>query len=63
MTEVVEIIVQQHPDGFVAYSEGLCGVVIGQGDTREMALADVTSAIEFHVETFGADDRVEDNHG
>ena len=63
MSEVVKIIVQQHPDGFVAYTVGFRGVVVGQGDTREMALADVTSAIEFHVETFGADDCVENSHG
>ena len=30
-------------------------VVVGEGDTFEAALADVASAIRFHVETFGAD--------
>jgi predicted RNase H-like HicB family nuclease len=49
----VKIIIEQHPDGFVAYPAGLRGVVVGEGDTREGALADVTSAIRFHVETFG----------
>jgi predicted RNase H-like HicB family nuclease len=28
-------------------------VVVGQGDTYEEALADVKSAIRFHIETFG----------
>lgn len=56
MTREVKIIVEQHPDGFVAYPVGLRGVIVGQGDTREDALADVTSAIEFHVETFGTGD-------
>jgi predicted RNase H-like HicB family nuclease len=28
-------------------------VVVGQGDTYEAALADVKSAIGFHIETFG----------
>ena len=28
-------------------------MVIGEGDTYEQALADVTSAIRFHIETFG----------
>ena len=51
----VKIIVEQHPDGFIAYPLGLKGVVIGEGDTYESALADVTSAIRFHVETFGPD--------
>ena len=49
----VKIVVEQHPDGFVAYPLGLEGVVVGEGDTYESALADVTSAIRFHVETFG----------
>ena len=29
--------------------------VVGQGDSYEAALADVRSAIDFHMETFGAD--------
>ena len=28
-------------------------MVVGQGDTYDDALADVTSAIKFHIETFG----------
>lgn len=48
-----KIIVEKHPDGYVAYPLGLKGVVIGQGDTYEEALSDVKSAIQFHVETFG----------
>jgi predicted RNase H-like HicB family nuclease len=54
MTKDVKIIVEQHSDGFVAYPVGLRGVIVGQGDMREEAIADVTSAIQFHVETFGA---------
>jgi len=50
-----KIIVEKHPDGYVAYPLGLKGVVVGQGDTYEEALSDVTSAIRFHVETFGDD--------
>jgi uncharacterized glyoxalase superfamily protein PhnB len=30
------------------------GVVVGEGDTYEEALADVRSALKFHVESFGA---------
>ena len=48
-----KIIVEKHPDGYVAYPLGLKGVVIGQGDTYEEALSDVKSAIHFHIETFG----------
>jgi len=48
-----KIIGEKHPDGYVAYPLGLKGVVVGQGDTYEEALADVKSAIQFHIETFG----------
>ncbi|NSW82987.1 MAG: type II toxin-antitoxin system HicB family antitoxin [Syntrophothermus sp.] len=48
-----KIIVEKHPDGYVAYPVGLKGVVVGEGDTYEEALADVKSAIRFHIETFG----------
>jgi predicted RNase H-like HicB family nuclease len=50
-----KIIVEKHPDGYVAYPLGLKGVVVGQGDTYEEALADVKSAIRFHIESFGED--------
>ncbi len=49
----VKIIVEKHPDGYVAYPLGLKGIVVGQGDTYEEALSDVKSAIHFHIETFG----------
>ena len=48
-----KIIVEKHPDGYVAYPFGIKGVVVGQGDSYEEALADVKSAIKFHIETFG----------
>lgn len=48
-----KIVVEKHPDGYVAYPLGLKGVVVGQGNTYEEALSDVKSAIRFHVETFG----------
>jgi predicted RNase H-like HicB family nuclease len=50
----VKVIVEQHADGYVAYPVGLQGVVVGEGDTYEEALADVQSAITFHIETFGS---------
>lgn len=49
----LKIIVERHSDGYVAYPVGLRGIVVGQGDSYEEALADVRSAIRFHVETFG----------
>ena len=48
-----KIIVEKHTDGYVAYPLGLKGVVIGQGDTYEESVVDVTSAIRFYIETFG----------
>jgi predicted RNase H-like HicB family nuclease len=50
----IKIIVEKHPDGYIAYPLGVEGIVIGEGDTYEAALADVKSALSFHVETFGA---------
>ena len=49
----IKIIVEKHPDGYVAYPLGVKGVVVGEGDTYEEALADVKSALRFHVESFG----------
>ena len=49
----IKVIVEKHTDGYVAYPLGLKGVVVGEGDTYEEALADVRSAIRFHIETFG----------
>ncbi len=48
-----KVIIEKRPEGYVAYPLGLKGVVIGQGDTYEEALADVKSAVRFHVESFG----------
>lgn len=49
-----KILVEKHADGYVAYPLGLNGVVIGEGDSYEEAIADVKSAIRFHIETFGS---------
>lgn len=49
----IKIIIEKHPDGYVAYPIGIKGIVIGEGDTYEEAPADVKSAIQFHIETFG----------
>jgi predicted RNase H-like HicB family nuclease len=51
----IKIIVEKHADGYVAYPLGLNGAVVGQGGSYEAALADVRSAIAFHVESFGTD--------
>jgi predicted RNase H-like HicB family nuclease len=53
MQKHIKIIVEKHVDGYVAYPVGLKGVVVAEGDTYEETLADVKSAIAFHLETFG----------
>lgn len=53
METKVKIVVEEHPDGFVAHARGVEGVVVGQGETYEEALADVRSAIQFHQAQFG----------
>jgi predicted RNase H-like HicB family nuclease len=55
MVKQVKVIVERHQDGYVAYPIGLKGVVVGEGETYEDALADVKSAIRFHIETFGSE--------
>ena len=51
----VKIVIEKHPDGYVAYPLGLKGVVVGEGDSYEQAVTDCQSAIRFHLETFGAE--------
>jgi predicted RNase H-like HicB family nuclease len=51
----LKIIIEKHPDGYVAYPVGISGVVVGQGDSYEEALRDAQSALKFHLETFGPD--------
>ena len=55
MVRQLKIIVEKHPDGYLAYPLGLKGIVVGEGDTYEDALEDVKSAIQFHIETFGVE--------
>ncbi|MBI5375227.1 MAG: type II toxin-antitoxin system HicB family antitoxin [Candidatus Schekmanbacteria bacterium] len=51
----LKIIVEKHPDGYIAYPLGMKGVIVGEGDTYDEALNDIKSAIRFHIESFGAD--------
>jgi len=54
MSVSIKLVVEKHPDTYVAYPLGIQGVVVGQGATYEAALADVRSALAFHLESFGA---------
>jgi predicted RNase H-like HicB family nuclease len=49
----IKLIVEKHLDGYVAYPIGIKGIIVGEGDTYEEAIADVKSAIRFHIDTFG----------
>lgn len=51
-----KVIVEKHVDGYVAYPLGVKGGVVGQGASYDEALADLTSALRFHAETFGVAD-------
>jgi hypothetical protein len=35
----LKILIEKHPDGFVAYPLGVKGVVVGEGDTYDHGLA------------------------
>ncbi|VFM98102.1 MAG: hypothetical protein BECKG1743D_GA0114223_104033 [Candidatus Kentron sp. G] len=50
--KAIEIVVEQHPDTYVAYPLGIEDVVVGQGDSYEAAVTDIESALLFHLETF-----------
>ena len=56
----IKIIVERHEDGFVADPLGLKVVVVSQAENYDAAIADVKSAIRFHIDTFG-DDVFEDD--
>ncbi|MCY4578770.1 MAG: type II toxin-antitoxin system HicB family antitoxin [Chloroflexi bacterium] len=56
-----KVIIEKHIDGYVGYPLGLNGVVVGQGDSYEDALADVKSAIKVHIETFGEEAFLEES--
>jgi len=49
----IKIVVERHADGYVAYPLGLRNevAIVGQGESYEEALADVTSAIKFTLES------------
>jgi predicted RNase H-like HicB family nuclease len=53
MARQFKIVVEKHSDGYIAYPLGMKGTVVGEGESYEDALANVKSAIRFHIETFG----------
>jgi len=59
--ESLKIIIEKHENGYVSYPLGLKGVVVGQGESYDEAIADAVSAIKFHIETFGTDAFLEES--
>ncbi len=53
MTRSFKVIVKKYQQGYVAQAVGCGGAVMGEGNTREEALADVASAIRTTLETLG----------
>jgi predicted RNase H-like HicB family nuclease len=52
--QAINIIIEQHEDGFVGYPLGFkAGAIVGQGDTYEEDLSDTRSAIDFYIEHYG----------
>jgi predicted RNase H-like HicB family nuclease len=48
-----KVVVEKHPNGYVAYSLNIKEAVVGQGDTYKEAVADIRSALACYVEVFG----------
>lgn len=46
------IVVEEHPDGYVAYPLSLKGIVVGERDTYDDTVTHGKSAIRFHIHTF-----------
>jgi predicted RNase H-like HicB family nuclease len=49
----LKVVIEKHPDDYIAYPLGLKGVIVGQGERYDEVLHDIISAICFHIETFG----------
>jgi predicted RNase H-like HicB family nuclease len=57
----IKVVVEHCEDGYVAYPLSMKGVIVGQGDSFDEALADVSSAIHAHVEQFGSESLTKEN--
>jgi predicted RNase H-like HicB family nuclease len=52
-TKTIKIVVEKHPDTFIAYPLSVDGAFVGQGDTAEEAFNECISALQAHIEAFG----------
>lgn len=53
MTKRFKIIIERHPDEYIAYPVGFKGIITGRGRTTQEALEDVKAAIIYRITTFG----------
>jgi hypothetical protein len=51
----LKVVVERHVDGYVAYPLGVEGAVIGEGDTFHETVDDLSSVLQFHVDTSGGE--------
>ena len=58
----IKVVIEHAEDGYIAYPLGMRGIVVGQGDSYQEALADITSAIKAHLEIFGLECLLEASH-
>jgi predicted RNase H-like HicB family nuclease len=54
-TTHLKVMIEKHPEGYIAYPLRLKGVIVSQGETYDAVLQEATSAIRFHIETFGSE--------
>jgi predicted RNase H-like HicB family nuclease len=54
-TTYLKVMIEKHPDGYIAYPLGLKGVIVSEGETHDEVLREATSAIRFHIDTFGSE--------
>jgi predicted RNase H-like HicB family nuclease len=59
----IQILVEKHDDGFIAYPLDVHGGCVGQGDSHAKALADCQRVLKAHVATFGREVLQEDPIG
>jgi hypothetical protein len=50
---VIKLIVERHPDTYIAYPLGIVGACVSQGDTYEEALAEVKVMLKELVDIYG----------
>ena len=50
----IKIIVEKHPDTYIAYPLGIKGSCVGQGETYEEALDCVKEMLVSHIEAVGS---------